>query len=166
MKLLLSLLIATIFATISGGTFAEQITLQGGDSITQTVYCEPSTGECPVPEVDVAYAHGGDHKRMTEENQDCRTCHGADLKGSPFSVANFARTCIAPAKFQMPNNVMDTERWITTWPDGELLNIVGTETARVEVGDQVGCDMCHKEVEFHDANGNEIEMKVRSKDED
>lgn len=145
-------------------TVMAQITLQGGDSVTETYYCEPSTGECPVPEVDVAYAHGGDHKRMTKEAQDCRTCHGSDLQGTSKSIAEFARTCIAPDKFQMPDNAMSNERWITTWPDGELFNIVDSKTARVEVGDIVGCQMCHDEVKFEDSRGNKIEMHVREDD--
>lgn len=141
---------------------APQVDLTGMESVT--VFCNPDiANECPTPPVDIAYAHGGDHKRMTKLPQDCRTCHGADLQGTPLSTANLARTCIAPSKFRMPANVMDTERWITTWPDGEELNIVGTDTARVEVGDEVGCQMCHSEVEFHDANGREIEMRVRSR---
>ena len=111
-------------------------------------------------------AHGGDHKRVAKkENQDCRVCHGSDLKGTILSLADHESTCIAPAKFRMPGNVMAEERWITTWPDGDIIDVVGTPTARINVGDQVGCDMCHEEVEFHDANGNEIEMKVRDSDD-
>lgn len=142
---------------------AQPVVLEPFESIS--VMCNAGENpECPTPEVDIAYAHGGDHKRMTEENQDCRTCHGADLRGTSKSVAEFARTCIAPDDFQMPDNAMSNERWITTWPDGEEINIVGTETARVEVGDIVGCQMCHDEVEFHNVNGREIEMKVRGDD--
>lgn len=155
------LLLMVVLAFASFGVLAaDQISLVGSESVT--VLCEPSINpDCPVPEVDVAYAHGGDHKRMTEENQDCRTCHGADLRGTSKSIADFDRTCIAPDKFQMPDGAMTNERFITTWPDGDVIDIVGTKTARVEVGDVVGCQMCHDEVEFHDANGREIEMKVR-----
>ena len=152
------LFILAVFTTYA---MADQITLQGGDSTTTTVYCEPSTGECLTPPVDIAYAHGGDHKRMAESGeQDCRACHGANLRGTSKSVAEFARTCIAPDDFQMPDNAMTNERWITNWPDGELVNIVGTETARIEVGDVVGCQMCHEKGEF-ELGDREFEIKVR-----
>ncbi len=157
----LTLLMLLPFAVVA------QITLQGGDSVTETYYCEPTmTTECPELSVDEYATHGGGHKYLAKKtNLDCRECHGENLRGTSDSIATVARTCIAPDKFEMPDNAMTDERWVIIDPTGEAIDIVGTSIGRVEVGDVVGCNMCHEEAKHNDRRGEDVERHFREDDD-
>lgn len=147
-------ILAILFTVIAGAVNAADLLLQPGDSTTLNISCAEGNS-CPPPVVDDFYAHGGGHSSL---QIDCRSCHGGDLRGTDASIANrVTRTCIAPSgTFRLPDNVSSTSRTVTVAPESVPRNVVGTNIARIELGDKIGCFMCHNRVIFKTEDGTEV----------
>lgn len=129
-----------------------------GDSVLAT--CTGDPVECPtcppVGEEDRYATHGPTHKDALKlKTIDCRNCHGDDLMGSERSVTSRQRGCIAPDGFAPPDN--NQEIW-TMDPYGIEYNPAGKSAALFSAGVVVGCNNCHKEVEYK-VNGQEVKGK-------